>query len=58
MTEFKKEIKNTLEKVNDKIINKLSLQTEEDKNITLKDVDLFLGIANMINHIINSLGEE
>lgn len=58
MTEFKKEIKNTLEKVNDKIINKLSLQAEEDKNITLKDVDLFLGIANMINYIINSLGEE
>jgi len=58
MNEFKKEIKNTLEKLNDKIIDKLSLQKEEDKNITIKDVDLLLGIANMINQIIRIIGEK
>lgn len=58
MNEFKKEIKNTLEGLNDKIINKLSLQEEKDKNITIKDVDLLLGIASMINQIISLIGEK
>lgn len=58
MNELKKEITDTLKKLNDKIINKLSLQKEEDKNITIKDVDLLLWIARNLSLIINTIGEE
>lgn len=58
MTEFKTDIKNKLKEVNDKIINKLSLQEEKDKSITLKDVDLFLKVGRMISLAINLIDEE
>lgn len=58
MKELKKEITDTLKKLNDKIINKLSLQKEEDKKITIQDVDLLLWIARNLSLIINTIGEE
>ena len=58
MTELKKEITDTLKKLNDKIINKLSLQKEEDKKITIKDVDLLLWVARNLSLIIDTIGEE
>lgn len=57
MTEFKKEITKTLKEVNNKIIDKLSLQKEEDKNITTDDVTLFLNVARFLNQIIDMIGE-
>lgn len=58
MTEFKNEIKNNLKEVNEKIINKLSLQEEKDKSITLKDVDLLFKVARMISLTIELIDEE
>lgn len=57
MTELKKEITDTLKKLNDKIIDKLSLQKEEDKKITIKDVDLLLWVARNLGLIIDTIGE-
>ena len=57
MTEFKKEITKTLKEVNNKIIDKLSLQKEEDKNITTDDVTFFLNVARFLNQIIDMIGE-
>lgn len=57
MAELKKEITDTLKKLNDKIINKLSLQKEEDKKITIQDVDLLLWVARNLSLIIDTIGE-
>lgn len=56
MNEFKKEIIKDLKKTQDKIINKLSLQEEKDKEITVEDVTLFLQIAREITLMIDVLG--
>lgn len=58
MAELKKEITDTLKKLNDKIINKLSLQKEEDKKITIQDVDLLLWVARNLSLIIDTIGEQ
>ena len=58
MKEFKKEIINTLKEIENKIVNKLSLQEEKDKNISLDDVTLLLQVAKGLNIIIDLLGEQ
>ena len=58
MNELKKEITDTLKKLNDKIINKLSLQKEEDKKITIQDIDLLLWTARNLALIINTIEEK